>query len=277
MSAFRFGVTTGGPTDLASWTESARRVESQGYATLLVPDTLNTLAPLPALAAAAAVTTSLHIGTWVLCEPLRAPRLVAWEAASMDRLSGGRFELGLGAGRPGAEHDAALLGVPWGTAGERVDRLGASVSEIRRLLDAGEPGFPTATHRVPLLIAASGPRLLAYAARHADIIALGWPPTTTEDDALRVIDRVRAASERDVELACGLIAVGDEEHPWLQRLGVDAAGLAASGAVTVVSGTPQAMADTLRRRRDRLGLSYLTVPVQSADAFAPVVELLTGT
>jgi alkanesulfonate monooxygenase SsuD/methylene tetrahydromethanopterin reductase-like flavin-dependent oxidoreductase (luciferase family) len=213
----------------------------------------------------------------VLCEPLRNPRLVAWEVAGLDRLTGGRFELGLGAGRPGAEHDAERLGVPWPSARERVDRLVASVAEIRRLLGGAEQGFPAAAQHVPLMIAASGPRLLSIAGRRADIVALGWPPATTEDAARRVIDRVRAAAgARDVELATGLIAVGDEQHPWLQRMGVDAAQLAAAGAVSVVTGTPREMADALLRRRDRLGLSYVTVPVQSADAFAPVVELLAG-
>lgn len=139
MTAFRFGVTTGGATALAEWTATARRVEAQGYATLLVPDTLSTMAPLPALAAAAAVTSTLHVGTWVLCDPLRNPRQVAWEAASLDRLTGGRFELGLGAGRPGAENDAERLNVAWPTPSARVDRLAGSVAEIRRCSMARSP------------------------------------------------------------------------------------------------------------------------------------------
>ena len=276
---FRFGVTNAAAPDMASWTGAARRAESLGYATFLMPDTLNTPAPLPALAAAAAATTSLRVGTWVLCDPLRNPRTVAWEVASLDRLSGGRVELGLGAGRPGAEHDAQRLGVPYGSPGQRLQRLAESMALIRRLLDGDEPDFPAATARVPILIAASGPRLLRHAAQHADIIALGWPPTTTPDQARPLLDQVRnAAGDRidDLELAAGLIAVGDEQHPWLQRMGLDARTLAAADAVTVIAGTPQQMADTLRRRRDTLGLSYITVPAQSAEAFAPVVELLAG-
>ncbi|MGH3263372.1 MAG: LLM class flavin-dependent oxidoreductase, partial [Trebonia sp.] len=241
---------------------------------------LNTPAPLPALAAAAAVTTTIHVGTWVLCDPLRNPRTLAWEVASLDQLTGGRVELGLGAGRPGAEQDARRLGMPYGSPGERIDRLAQSVTLIRHLLDGGEDGFPAAAGRVPILIAASGPRLLSYAARHADAVAFGWPPTTTAEQARPLIDRVRdAAADRpdEIELAAGLIAVGDDEHPWLRRLGVDRGQLASAGAVTVVTGTPRQMADTLLARRDSLGLSYLTVPIQSAETFAPVVELLTGT
>jgi probable F420-dependent oxidoreductase len=277
---FRFGVTNGAATDLAGWMAAARRAESLGYATFLMPDTLNTCAPLPALSAAAAATTTIHVGTWVLCDALRNPRTLAWEVASLDQLTGGRIELGLGAGRPGAEQDARRLGMPYGSPGARIDRLAASVTLLRSLLDGGEDGFPAATGHVPILIAASGPRLLSYAARHANTVAFGWAPTTTAEQARPLIDRVRdAAADRadDIELAAGLIAVGDDEHPWLQRLGVDAGQLASAGAVTVITGTPQQMADTLLARRDSLGLSYLTVPIQSAETFAPVVELLTGT
>src|SRR3954469_23905693 len=106
MRPFRFGVTHAGPADIAGWTATAQRAESLGYDTFLVPDTLNTPAPLPALAAAAAVTTTLRVGTWVLCDPLRNPRTVAWEIATLARMTGGRVELGLGAGRPAAADDA---------------------------------------------------------------------------------------------------------------------------------------------------------------------------
>ena len=244
-----------------------------------MPDTLNTPAPLPALAAAAAVISTLRVGTWVLCDPLRNPRTVAWEAGSLARMTGGRFELGLGAGRPAAGEDARRLGVPFGTASQRVQRLRESVPLIRGLLDGGEPDFPSAGHRVPILIAASGPRLLEFAAQTADIVAFGWPPDTDEDGARCIIAQViAAAGDRadNIELAAGLIAVGDEQHPWLQRMGVDPAALAAAGAITVVSGNARKIADNLLRRRDRLGLSYITVPSASADAFAPVLDLLAG-
>lgn len=277
MRAFRFGVTHAGPPEMASWTATAKRVESLGYDTFLVPDTLNTPAPLAGLGAAAAVTSTLRVGTWVLCDPLRNPRSVAWEIGSLSRMTGGRVELGLGAGRPAAEEDARRLGLPFGAAAERVSRLRESVPLIRGLLDGVEPDFPSAGHRVPILIAASGPRLLEFAAQAADIVAFGWPPDTDDDRARSVIDRVAAAAgDRDIELAAGLIAVGDEQHPWLRRMGVDPLALAAAGAVTVVAGSPREIADTLLCRRDRLGLSYLTVPSASAEAFAPVVELLAG-
>jgi probable F420-dependent oxidoreductase len=278
---FRFGLTSGMVADMAAWTESARQAESLGYSNFLIPDTLSTPAPSPALAAAAAVTSTLRVGTWVLCDPLRNPRTTAWEVASVDRLSGGRFELGIGAGRPGAENDARQLGIEYGTPGERVARLAESVRTIKQVLGGVQDGFPQAAQRPhpPILIAASGPKLLALAAREANIVAFGLAPDTTEDAAQQRIDLVHdAAPDRfdDLELATGLIAIGEGDYPWLRRVGTDVQTLADSGAITVLTGTPREMADTLQRRRDRLGLSYLTVPASAAEKFAPVVAALSG-
>lgn len=278
--SFRFGVTNARPSDLASWTATARRAESLGYSCFLMPETVPTSAPLPALAAAAAATTTLRVGTWVLCNPLHNPRALGWEVAGLQTLTGGRVELGLGAGRPGAEEDARRLGLPYGSPGERVQDLVESVSVIRRILSGDDPDLPGASHPVPVLIAASGPRMLDHAALHADIIAFGWAPTTTIDQARPLIDRVRdTAGDRfdQLELAAGLVAVGDGDHPWLQRMGVDVSTLVADGAVTVLAGNPRQMADALQRVRDALGISYFTVPAQSIDGFAPVVELLSDT
>jgi alkanesulfonate monooxygenase SsuD/methylene tetrahydromethanopterin reductase-like flavin-dependent oxidoreductase (luciferase family) len=131
----------------------------------------------------------------------------------------------------------------------------------------------------PMLIAAGGPRLLTLAARVADTVAFGWPPNTAVAAARQRIEVVRAAAGSradDVELAAGLIAVGDGAQPWLERAGLTAAGLAAEGAVTVITGSPRQMIDELQRRRDALGLSYYTVPVQAAEQFAPVAAALAG-
>jgi probable F420-dependent oxidoreductase len=266
---FRVGVIYGRPGDIATWAADLRRVESAGYATALMPDTTFTPAPLVALAAAAAATETLHVGTWVLCDPLRDARRVVWEAGTLANLCGDRFELGLGAGRPDAGRDADRLGVPFNSPRERVDALVAT-------LDAVQAAIPD----VRVMVAASGPRLLALAGQRADIVALGWPPTT---DAAGAGERIRivrdAAGDRadEVELASGLVAVGPETPPWLARDGLTPADLIERGAVTVATGSPQQMADQLRQRRDALGLSYITVPSERAEMFAPVVELLAGT
>ncbi len=265
---FRFGVTNSTVGDVRTWTASARRAEVLGYATFLLPDTVRTAAPLPALAAAAAATESLHVGTWVICEPLRGPELLVWETRTMRELYGDRFELGLGAGRPGAEHDAAALSEPFGTPGARIGRLVTTV----HLLRERDPGLR-------ILLAASGPRMLALAGRSADSVALGWPPDTDVATAYRSVAAVTAAAQEsgnEPELAMGLIAVGDIGAAHLARLGTDAQRLAAHGAVSVVSGTPRQMADQLLRRRDALGVSYVSVPSETVEAFAPVLDLLAG-
>ena len=97
--------------------KQVRDVEQQGWTSLLIPDTLWTPSPFPALAAAAAVTTTLRLRTWVLAAPLRSPAAVVREASALQLLSDGRFELGIGTGRPDAEREAGLLGVPWGIGG----------------------------------------------------------------------------------------------------------------------------------------------------------------
>ncbi|SEM54427.1 probable F420-dependent oxidoreductase, MSMEG_2516 family [Nonomuraea pusilla] len=258
---FRFGVVAGHASDSAAWTSLARRAESAGYATLLIPDTLHTLSPFAAAAAAAAVTTTLRVGTFVLSAPNRAPEHVAWEAATLRALSSGRFELGLGAGRPGAEEDAARLGMPFGTPGERIERLSRTADAVR-----------DAAPDVRLLVAAAGARLLRLAARKADTVALGLPPNVSEEQVAAKLDELyELAGDRfhALELNLNLHAVGDEPPAWMPRL--------APGGVGVLKGSPQEMADTLSRRRDRLGISYVSVSAQYLDALAPVVGLLAGT
>jgi len=268
---FRFGVTAGAAGaagDRASWAATAQRAEGLGYSTLLLPDTRFTPAPLVALAAAAAATTTLHVGTWVLCDPIRNRQQLAWEAGTLHDLFGDRFELGIGAGRPDAAADAEAFGVPFPSAGERVDHLTGTVDVLRSRL----PGLP-------ILIAASGPRLLRLAGALADTVAFGWAPTTTADEARPRIEAVRAAAAdrpSAPDLATGLVGVGDYVVPYLARSGLGAAGLAARDAIGVVGGSPDAMADQLVGRRDALGLSYVTVPAEAMDAFAPVVERLAG-
>lgn len=259
---FRFGVTAGGTADLVEWTALARQVEELGYATLLLPDTLRTPPPLPLLTAAAAATTELRVGTWVMCVPLYPVRRLVTDAVALHRLTGGRLELGVGAGRPDAAAEAEQLGQPWPSAAERVDR----VSLVLRRARAAEPGLP-------LLAAASGPRLLRVAADHADTVAFGWAPRTTVAEAREVMAPI---AEADVERAAGFIAVGDAAQPWLERMGTTARALADAGAVSVLSGGVAEMAARVQQLRDELGLSYFTVPASAAAEFAPVVAALAS-
>jgi probable F420-dependent oxidoreductase len=144
MQPFRFGVNVWRATSRAEWVEKARKLEDLGYAVLSVPDHLADLfAPLPALVSAAEATTRLRVGTYVLNNDLRHPVLVAREAATVDLLTDGRFQLGLGAGHMQSEYDQAGLG--FDAAGTRVARLAEAVTIIKGLL-RGEPVTFTGRH-----------------------------------------------------------------------------------------------------------------------------------
>lgn len=293
---FRFGVVAAGARSGAAWVAQARRIEELGYATLMIPDGLSyTLAPFPALSFAAAATTTLRVGTYVLANDYRNPVLVAKDAATLDFLSGGRLELGLGAGRPGAEADNRMLGMPFEAGGVRLARLAEALPLIKALL-AGErvsaPGphyaiadatiapAPVQRPHPPILIAGSGPRILELAAREADIVALALQPDESEASAAEKIAILRAAAgERfaELELTMNLIAVGGQVVRYIAgQYGERTAALLESGAVAVVSGTVEEMCAQLVARRASLGISYIQVAAELTEVFAPVVARLAG-
>ncbi|GID95596.1 LLM class flavin-dependent oxidoreductase [Amorphoplanes digitatis] len=263
---FRFGLVAGNARTGTEWVATARRAEELGYDTLLVPDTLHTLSPFAALAAAAAGTTTLRLGTYVLSAPNRSPGLVAWETRSLQLLSGGRFELGIGGGRPGAERDAAALGGDFGTPGERLRRVADTIRTVRE--GAGAP---------PILVAASRPGMLRLAADQADIVALGLPPQSSEDELAAMVatlgDRAGA-----VELHVNVAAVAetaDDVPEWLSRMvGGDPREMARAGGIAFLLGGPGEIAETLLRRRAELGISYIGVSGLFMEQFAPVIDLL---
>lgn len=293
---FRFGVVAAGARSGEEWVAKGRRAEALGYVTLVMPDTLGaTLSPIPALAVLAGATRTLRLSPYVLVSDFRNPVLLARESATLDFLSSGRFELGLGAGRPGVEGDHRKLGIPHESGGVRVTRLAEAVAIVKALL-AGEtvgargPHYaiegadvfprPVQQPRPPLMLAASGPRLLALAAREADIVAVGARPQEGDAGLRERIGLLRRAApdrfER-LELNMNLVAVGDRLHPAAAaRMGVDLEELVRSGSPLVLTGSPEQMAERLLRMREALGISYVTVSDAFVEAFAAVVERLTG-
>lgn len=280
---FRFAAVAALPPQEGSWTEQARRLEELGYWALQVPDTLGTLSVFPALAAAAAVTSTLRVGSYVVAVPNHAPVALAHEALSLDVLSGGRLELGLGAGRPDAAREAAALGMAFGSGGERIAQVRETIRVVReRFAQRGSgPLQPVSTPHPPLLIAGSGERMLGLAAQEADVVALGLPVQADEDELAAKCERVRVLAgprARELELALNIAVVGEHSTPWLTGvIGADPAQLLRLGAVSALAGTPRQIADVLLRRRERTGVSYVQVNAMFAEAFAPVVEMLAGT
>lgn len=267
-----------------------------GYATLLTPDGLRyTLAPLPALTAAAGATRSLRLGTYVINNDYRNPVLLAKETATLDVLCGGRFELGIGVGRPAAAEDNRMLGIAFDPGGARVARLQESLTLLKALwsgqaVTATGPHYgganaeisplPTQRPRPPILVAGGRRRLLELAAREADIIALGVAPTEPEAGIAERVAWIREAAgarfER-LELNLNLMAVGNQVPRWIAvQMGLTAEGLARSAAASAVLGTTDEMCATLERRRESLGISYIVVSDELMEALAPVVARLTG-
>jgi probable F420-dependent oxidoreductase len=291
---FRFGVVAAQAASADQWVAMAQQAETLGFSTFLIPDTLGpTLAPIPALTAAAVATKTLRVGSYVFANDLRNPVLLARECATLDFLSGGRFELGLGAGRPGAEGDNRKLGIPFESGGVRVARLAEALGIMKRLLSGeqvdatgqhytvtGADIFPTPIQQPhpPLMVAASGPRLLSLAAREADIIALGVAPTQPAAVFREKVDILRtAAGDRfdQLELNANLAAVGDSVHPWMMKqFGLSLDELRQIGSPSILLGTTDEMCDQLLQRREQLGISYWNVSADMMTAMAPVVERL---
>ncbi len=265
---FRFGLVAAQTRTADEWTALAKRVESLGYSALLVPDTIHTLASSVACAVAATATSTLHVGPYVLSAPNRSPAQVALEAASLTTLTDGRYELGIGAGRPGADADAELFGRPYGSPRERIEQVRATITAVRER-----------SPQTPILVAGAGPRMLALAGDVADTIAFGLPPEADEQALAAAVAAVgQAASDRSSapELSTNLLVVGDAPPPWSPSR-MDVPALVAAGSIAILKGSAQEMADRLKNRRDRLGISYVCTSATYADALAPVVEQLAGT
>jgi alkanesulfonate monooxygenase SsuD/methylene tetrahydromethanopterin reductase-like flavin-dependent oxidoreductase (luciferase family) len=269
---FRFGVVGTPQSGRDAWVQLARHVEDMGYSTLLMPDGMQLVGPLVSVVAAAAATTSLRVGTFVVASPLRAPRLAAWDAHSTSVMTGGRFEFGIGTGRPEVVQQAVdLLGIPAASPAQRLGQVEQTIAALREL---------DGNQHTPVMIAAGGPRARAVAAANADIVALAAPLLASRDEVARNAADFRAtagARYEHIELSMNIFVVGDQVPPWIERfIGADAATLIEHDALTMLRGGPTEMADELRRRRDAFDVSYVTVNVAFADALAPVVEMLSG-
>lgn len=295
--------------DLRTWVALARRAEALGYAVVSLPDHLGEqFAPFSALGALAATTEHIHLSTNVLANDFRHPVVLAKEAATLDVLSGGRLELGLGAGWMASEYEAA--GIPFDPPAVRIERLAEAVRIVRALLRGervdvagrhyqvrGLLGFPRSLHAVtpPLLLGGGGRRMLTLAAREADIVSivttnaartasspLLGPDATFERAATKVAWVREAAGARfeEIELHTRVLlcALGRESDEVVSR---EAAASALSvhdvrSSPLVVSGTIAEAVAKLRQLRAELGLSAFTVSQREMESFAAVVEQLAG-
>jgi probable F420-dependent oxidoreductase len=309
MKPFRFGVNVWRATSRAEWTGKARKLEDLGYSVLTVPDHLtDLLAPIPALVSAAEATTRLRIGTNVLNNDFRHPVLVAREAATVDLLTEGRFQLGLGAGHMQSEYDQA--GLRFDSGGTRVERLAEAVTIVKGLLKGeqvtcagrhycvtGHAIYPRPVQRPhpPILIGGNGRRLLTLAAKEADIVGLsgitfrrgGVAPDLSSWRVSGIDEQVQlvreAAGERyarlEVNALVQRVVVTDDRHQATEELASRWPQLSPEEILQspyVLVGTVDQMVEDLQARRERWGISSYTVFEPYIDAFAPVVARLAG-
>jgi alkanesulfonate monooxygenase SsuD/methylene tetrahydromethanopterin reductase-like flavin-dependent oxidoreductase (luciferase family) len=264
--AFRFGVVAPLTTDLVTWRDRVRRIAESGYSTVLMPDVPRWQpAPGPTLVAAAAVA-NVRVGTWVYAGPLRPAWHTAWEAHSLSVLTDGRFEMGIGTGRPGIEDELRERGLPVMPPSQRLDQVRETVTALRGL---DGPDLHT-----PVVMAVRGPKAQALAADLADTVTFALMPGEDRDTTTRVVRDFRAIS--DVELAQHVAVIGDTVAPFMAPPDTDPAELRAADSLAVLPDDPVAAADEIQRRREEIGFSYFVVGADSADAFAPVVADLAG-
>jgi probable F420-dependent oxidoreductase len=291
--------------------EKARQVEALGYSTLFVPDHFvdHPLAPMPAMATAAAVTGTLRVGSLVLGNDYKHPVVLAREAATLDLLSDGRLELGLGAGWMTADYEKA--GLQLDRPGVRIDRLEESVAIMKGLMAGGPFTFhgkhytvtdldgqpkPVQQPHPPFIIGGGGPKILTLAAREADIVGINANlrgGVAISEDAARSmtgaatdekIARLRAAAgarfeELEIQSFVGFTNFTDDRRSLAEMM-AGAFGVTPDEALetpVVLAGTLEQMIDDLHVRRERWRMTYVVVGVDVMEQFAPAVAKLAGT
>ena len=293
-----------------SWADQARRVEDLGYSTLFMPDHFgDQLAPVPALAAVAAATTTLRLGSLLFGNDYRHPVVLAKEAATLDVLSDGRFEFSLGAGWMRTDYEEA--GITYDSPRVRVERFEEAVQVVQGLLRTDGPfSFDGASYQIhdhtlaprpvqqpgpPLIIGGGGRRVLSFAARHADIVSInvnlregtGGPETAPNASPERTREKVawvkEAAGERfdDLELNAliGFVMITDDASgiadAMAPHFGIDP--VDALHIPLALIGTLEEMEEELRWRREEYGISYWSIESDSWEELGPMVSRLSGT
>jgi len=304
---FRFGVQVSKETTAKGWAELARRTEAAGYEVLTMPDHFtDQLAPIPALMAAASATTTLRVGALVFDNDYKHPVVLAKELATIDLLSDGRLDIGLGAGWMISDYEEA--GIPYDSPKVRIDRFIEGVAVIRGAMAEGSFSFSgdhyTITNyngqpkpiqaRPPLLIGGGGKRVLTYAAREADIIGINGTLTAgvVGPEALSTMTAESVDEKVAIVAAAGAHRINDIEmniRTFFVKVTNDRAatvdGISSMFGVSkdMIDASPFALIgsveeciEQLLERRERWGFSYTIVGAENIDECAPIVAALRG-
>ena len=306
---FRFQVSTSATPDARQWRELACKAEDLGYASLAIADHLDDqFAPLPALMAAATATRRLVLTPLVLANDYRHPAVLAKELATLDLLSDGRLEVGIGAGWMTTDYERAHI--PLDPPGTRIARLAEAITVLKGLF-ADEPctfrgrhyridaldGLPKPAQRPhpPFLVAGGGRKVLTLAARAADIVGINVNlaagvidgrvgPNATEAATLEKISWIRdAAGDRfdTIELHTRTqIAMVHERPREIAEMLAPGLGISADDALAsphALVGSVDSIVETLLERRAKYGITYICWHDDAIDTLAPVVARLAGT
>lgn len=304
---FRFGIQANGTGSRDEWLDLARKVEDLGYATMTMPDHFDgQLAPVPALQAAADATATLRLGALVYDNDYKHPVVLAKELATMDVLSDGRVEVGLGAGWMSSDYERS--GIPYDAPGVRVSRFIEGLHIIKSAFGAGPFSFDGEHYTItdydglpkpvqsppPVLIGGGGRRVLGVAAREADIVGIN--PTLTSgaidastfesmsadavDAKVGVVRDAAAAAGRldaiEMNIRTFMVSVTDDVGSALDAI----AGFTGASVDVVAQspfalvGPPNKIVDDLLERRERWGFSYIIVGQEDVETCAPVVAAL---
>ncbi|MFT5203001.1 MAG: putative F420-dependent oxidoreductase [Candidatus Aldehydirespiratoraceae bacterium] len=324
---FRFAVQSYAATSARDWRDQAQRAEALGYSTFHTADHhigpgpaldptnhgVQDFAAVPAIAAAAATTSRINVGCRVFCTDYRNPVIFAKELATLDVLSDGRLEVGLGCGWLANEYEA--IGIPFDRPGVRIDRMEETLAVIRAHFADGQvdvvgehvhaSGFegvpkPTSAGGPPIMIGGGSPRILGIAGREADIVSLNFDnssgrlgtegvgsgqreQTTQKIEWIRkgAGDRLdgRTFDDLELEIAAYFTQVTDDAPSAIammaSRFGTSPELFADHPHALI--GSVDHICDTLEARRNKFGISYITVSVRAMNDFAPVVARLSGT
>lgn len=312
---FRFSIQASTAVSGAAWRELAHKAEDLGYSTLHVSDHYvdaasnggQCLAAVPAMAVAAAVTTTLRVGARVMCIDYHHPAVLAKEMATLDLLCDGRLELGLGAGWVKSEYEA--MGLTMDDAPTRIARLAETV-EFLKAFFTGDPldvdganvtakGFkgeprPVQQPHPPIIIGGGARRVLTYAGSAANIVSFNFnnragfvgPDGVRSSSAAAMDDKIgwvrEGAGDRfnEIELEVGayFTVITDDPSTVAAKMGgmFGLSGDEMAEHPNALIGSVEQICDMLLARRERYGFSYVSVSDRNADAFAPVVARLAG-
>lgn len=306
---FRFGIQTSRAATAEAWAQKARRIEDLGFSSLFIPDHFgDQFAPLLALTAAAGATTTLRLGTLVLDNDFRHPVVLAKELATLDVLSGGRVEAGIGAGWMLSDYEQS--GIPFEAPGVRISKLAETIKIVKGLFADGPFSFagrhytitdhegapkPVQKPHPPLLVGGGGKRVLSIAAREADIVGVNFvlaegrvnpavAATGSADATREKVAWIRdAAGTRLSEIELNVtvfVSIVTDDRPGMAERVAPGFGLSASEVLEsphVVIGTVDQIVESLQRSRDEYGFSYVVFSGDVFEQMAPVVKKLAGT